>query len=73
MKKSVILRDELIKRAGISEVLMKGIELIKVIKPLGLTDEKVPFYSEEAVEQINYIKNMTGRCYCMEEIQRLIR
>jgi len=73
MKKSVMLRDELIKRTGISEPVMGQIEAMKVIRPLGLTDDKVPFYSEEAVEQINYIKNMTGLGYSMEEIQRVVR
>ncbi len=73
MKKSVILRDELIKRTGIAIELNSEIEDAKIIKPMGLTDEKIPFYSEEAVDQVNYIKKMSDLGYSMEEIQKVIK
>ena len=53
MKNSVMLRGELVKRTGITDEFIQEIENAKVIKPMGLTDEKVPFYMEEAVDQVN--------------------
>lgn len=73
MKSSVMLRDELVKRTGITNEFIQEIESVKVIKPMGLTDEKIPFYREEAIEQVNYIKKMTDLGYSMEEIQRVIK
>jgi len=73
MKNSVMLRSELVKRTGIIEEFIQEIESAKVIKPMGLTDEKVPFYREAAVDQVNYIKKMTDLGYSMEEIQRVIK
>ena len=73
MKNSVMLRDELVKRTGITDEFIQEIESAKVIKPMGLTDEKVPFYREEAVDQVNYIKKMTDLGYSMEEIQKVIK
>jgi len=73
MKKSVMLRDELVKRAGVTHELLALMESIKVIKPMGLTDEKIPFYREESVDQINYIKKMIDLGYSLEEIQKVIK
>ena len=73
MKSSVMLRDELIKRTGITDEFIQEIESAKVIKPMGLTDEKIPFYREEAVDQVNYIKKMIDLGYSIDEIQKVIR
>ncbi|MEN8223218.1 MAG: MerR family transcriptional regulator [Acidobacteriota bacterium] len=73
MKNSVMLRDELVKRTGVTNELIIQIEAVKVIKPMGLTDEKIPFYREEAVEQVNYIKKMTDLGYSMDEVQKVIK
>ncbi len=73
MKKSVMLRDELMKRTDATNEFITQIEAVKVIKPMGLTDEKIPFYREETVDQVNYIKKMTDLGYSMEEIQKVIK
>ncbi len=73
MKSSVMLRDELVKRTGITDKFIQEIESAKVIKPMGLTDEKIPFYREEAVDQVNYIKKMIDLGYSIDEIQKVIK
>lgn len=73
MKKSVMFRDELVKKLNISEELMKELEKRKMVKPFGLTEEKIPFYTDEVIEQVNYIKKMVAMGYEMEEIQRIIK
>ncbi|MEN8223359.1 MAG: MerR family transcriptional regulator [Acidobacteriota bacterium] len=73
MKKSVLLRDELAKRTDVSGPVMDEIEKLKLVKPLGVADDKAPFYSEEAVEQVNYIKKMTDLGYSVDEIQKVIK
>ncbi len=73
MKNSVMLRDELMKRTDVTSDFIIQIEAAKVIKPMGLTDEKIPFYREEAVDQVNYIKKMTDLGYSIDEIQKVIK
>lgn len=73
MKNSVMLKDELLERTGVTEDFMNDIENVKVVIPMGVTDEKIPFYHESAVDQINYIKKMNDLGYSMGEIQRVIK
>lgn len=73
MKKSVMFREELIRKLNISEDMLDELEKKKIVKPFGKTEEKISFYRNEVIEQINYIKKMVALGYEMEEIQKIIK
>jgi len=73
MKKSVMFRDKLVRKLGISEDMLDELEKRKIVKPFGITEENVPYYRDEVIEQVNYINNMVAMGYGMEEIQKIIK
>jgi len=73
LKSEVLLRDELIKKTGIDKNILTDIEKRGIIRPFGLTDEKVPFYSEEVIVQLNYITQMISLGYNIEEIHKIVK
>jgi len=73
LKSEVLLRDELIKKTGIDREILKDIEKRGIIRPFGYTDEKIPFYSEEVITQINYLDQMLTLGYSIEEIHKIVK
>ena len=73
MKKAVIFRGKLVRKLGISVDMLDELEKRKIVKPLGITEENVPFYRDEVLEEVNYINNMVAIGYGMEEIQKIIK
>jgi DNA-binding transcriptional MerR regulator len=47
MKKSVMFRDKLVRKLGISEDMLDELEKRKIVKPFGITEENVPYYRDE--------------------------
>lgn len=72
-KENIFIINELIKDLGISEELIKKIENYKVIVPMGVTKDRIPFYSRDNKKQFLYIKNMFELGYTIEEIQRIVK
>ncbi len=72
-KENIFIINELIKDLGISEEVIKKIEDYKIIVPMGVTKDRIPFYSGDNKKQFLYIKNMFELGYTIEEIQRIVK
>ena len=73
MKNEILLRNELIKKSGVDEKILKEIEKRGIIRPFGYTDEKIPFYSDKVFAQLNYITQMLSLGYGIEEIHKIVK
>lgn len=73
MNENVFFKDELLKKAGVPEELLTRLEALKVIQPAGVTEDKVPFYSQHTVAHFDYIKKLQEMGYGVEEIQAIVK
>jgi DNA-binding transcriptional MerR regulator len=73
MGNNIFLREDLLKESGISEAALKEFEKKGLIKPTGITEDKIPFYSNALLEQINMIISLQNVGYGISEIQKIIK
>ncbi len=73
MTKNFLIRNEFIEKAKISEKVLKEWETFKLIKPVGFTEDNLPFYTPQVVEQVNNVKKLLDMGYMVEEIQRIMK
>jgi len=73
MKSHVYVRKEFIVKVGVAEKDLKKWEDLKLIKPVGFTDEDVPFYAEHSIQEVNHIRKLVDLGYDLEEIQKIIK
>lgn len=73
MSDDLLIRKEMIEKAKISEKLLNEWEELKIIKPTGFTDDKIPFYTLQTVEYINKMKKFLDIGYTHEEIQKILK
>lgn len=73
MTKNFLIRNEFIEKAKISEKVLKEWETFKIIKPVGFTEDNLPFYSPQAVEQVNNVKKLLDMGYMVEDIQKILK
>jgi DNA-binding transcriptional MerR regulator len=73
MTKNFLIRNEFIEKAKISEKVLKEWETFKIIKPVGFTEDKLPFYTQQAVEQVNNVKKLLDMGYMVEDIQKILK
>lgn len=73
MNKRVYRRDEFAARFDIPEPTLREWEKLKLLKPVGFTDEKVPLYAEDMIEKLNHIQSLGNLGYGPEEIQKIIK
>lgn len=73
MNENIFLRDEMLKKANISEDLFHQLELLKVIQPAGVTEDQTAFYSETTINHVNYVKKLLEMGYGVEEIRTIVK
>lgn len=73
MAKNVLLRDEFIERTRISEKVLIEWEASKIVKPSGITEDKVPYYTPEQVDHCGNVKKFIDMGYGLEEIRTILR
>jgi len=73
MKKVVYSKDELIVKAKITEKTLSEWEKIKLLKPDGMTNGKIPFYKEHTFEKVLHIKKLLDIGYELGDINKIIR
>lgn len=73
MKNSIYEKGELLKKVDISDADLNNWERLKLVLPVGYTDEKVPLYSSDMVEKIIHIKKLLDFGYGLGEIQKIIK
>ena len=73
MNKVVLTREEIKTHLDITEDVLNEWEKMKLLKPDGVTQDKVPFYSEQSVEYGVHVKNLLDLGYLLSDVQRIIR
>ena len=73
MNNNVFVRKEFIQKVDISEQVLEEWEKNNLIKPVGYTDEQVPFYLESTIVRVNHIKQLMDLGYGLDEIQKIIK
>jgi MerR family transcriptional regulator, copper efflux regulator len=73
MSRHVLIRKEFIKKAKISEKVLKEWEADKIIKPEGYTEDKIPFYTPGTIEQVNSVKRFLEMGYSAADIQKILK
>ncbi len=73
MADPIYIREEFRNKVRVDEALLQAWEAAKLITPVGFTEEKVPFYSEAAIQQVVQIKKLSELGYGLEEIRKIIK
>ena len=73
MNKKAYILDEFLKTAGITKEDLELWEKLKLLKPVGFTEDKIPFYAHEDLEKVTHIKKLIDLGYQPEEIQKIIK
>lgn len=73
MGKNIYIREEFLARANISETILAGWEKAKLVKPVGYTEDQIPFYTELTVEKVAHILKLQELGYSLEEIHKIIK
>jgi len=70
---SIFLQPEMLSRLNISIQQLNQWESHKLIRSSGLTEDKIPFYTNETFEQCNNILKLTELGYSNEEIIKILK
>ncbi|HPG39642.1 MAG TPA: MerR family transcriptional regulator [bacterium] len=73
MNQIAYVLDEFLQKTGIDKSTLELWEKLKLLKPVGFTEDKIPFYSHATLEQVAHIKKLVELGYGPEEIQKIIR
>ncbi|HEX9933621.1 MAG TPA: MerR family transcriptional regulator [bacterium] len=73
MNKAVYTRDEFIVKVKIAVQQLQEWERARLIRPVGFTEDAVPFYSEQAVERVTHIRKLLDLGYGLAEIQDIVK
>jgi DNA-binding transcriptional MerR regulator len=73
LNKNVYLKKDFLSHISVSEKTLNEWEQVKLIVPSGYTDDKIPCYSEEAIETGIHIKKLMDLGYRLEEIHRIVK
>ena len=73
MKKQVFMHDEFLEKTGATVQDLEQWEKLKLIKPIGYTEDKVAYYSETAIQQVADIRKLLDLGYQPEDIQKIIK
>jgi len=71
--KAIFSRAEFLTKFNLPETTLCEWEKLKLLKPVGFSDDKVPLYSEEMAEQVRHIQKLNELGYGSEEIQKIIK
>lgn len=73
MIKNFLIRKEFIKKAKISEKILKEWETFRIINPTGFTEDNIPFYTSLAINQVNNVKKFLDMGYTTGDIQKILK
>ena len=73
MDKNLITRDELVTRLGVTQEVLSDWEQLKLLKPVGWTDDRVPLYSEALAERLGQVRRLQELGYKPEDIRKILK
>jgi DNA-binding transcriptional MerR regulator len=71
--KAIFSRAEFLAKFNLPETTFCEWEKLKLLRPVGFSDDKTPLYSEEMTEQVWHIQKLNQLGYGPEEIQKIIK
>jgi DNA-binding transcriptional MerR regulator len=71
--KAIFSRAEFLAKFNLPERTLCEWEKLKLLRPVGFSDDKIPLYSEEMTEQVWHIQKLNELGYGPEEIQKIIK
>lgn len=72
MPPNLYLLAEFLTAAKISRETLKQWESLKLIRPAGLTDEELPYYTDKSLGKAAHIQKLLNIGYGIEDIQRIL-
>lgn len=73
LKDNIYTRDEFLSKIKAAEAELAQWEEKKLVKCIGFTDDKTPFYAENAVKQVEQIRKLQELGYPLDDIQKIIK
>jgi DNA-binding transcriptional MerR regulator len=73
MNNQIFSKEELLKKVDITEKTLNEWENFNLLKPVGHTDENLPYYSSLNIEKAQKIKKLLDLGYKPNEIKRIIK
>lgn len=73
MDKNIYTREEFLAKTQVADEQLEEWEAKKLVKAVGFTDDRLPFYGESAVQQVQQIKSLLELGYPPADIQKIIR
>ena len=73
MSKHFLIREKFIKKVKISEKVLKEWETAKIIKPAGYTEDNIPLYTSQEMNQVTKIRKFLDIGYTIEDIQKILK
>lgn len=73
MASNIFFRKDFLKEAGITEKALVELETNNLLKPVGTTEDKLPFYTNSSIEQLHMVVSLKNVGYSLPEIQKIIK
>jgi DNA-binding transcriptional MerR regulator len=73
MNKRVFTREEFLASLGLPAVGFREWERLKLVKPAGFTDDRVPLYAEDTAAKVRHIRKLAELGYGLEEIEKILK
>jgi DNA-binding transcriptional MerR regulator len=73
MKPNVYIRDAFLAKTKTTVQQLRAWEDLKLIRPVGFTDDAIPFYSEQAIAQVDQINSLLGLGYNLADIREIVK
>jgi DNA-binding transcriptional MerR regulator len=73
MKENIYTLEEFIKKAGIDANRLQMWEQQKLIRPVGHTDDQIPFFSSKNLAEVDHILKLEQLGYASEDIEKIIK
>ena len=73
MSNNIYFRKDFLKEVGISEKTLVEFETNNLLKPVGTTEDKIPFYTNSSIEQLQMVISLKNVGYSLPEIQKIIK
>jgi DNA-binding transcriptional MerR regulator len=73
MNKDVMTMEDLARESGVPAVSLAEWAKVKLLKPAGFTDRKVPLFAAAGLDRVAHIKRLADLGYGTEEILKIIK
>jgi len=73
MEKEIMTKAELAEKTGVEAIELDLWTKAKILRPVGFTDDKSPFYAAQDAGRVGHIRKLRELGYGLEEIQKIVK